>query len=72
MELDVFEPRSSDERDGVKLALLFSEEGRLQDVAALSVLAEQALVQIHLFTRCLEVQGHWRRDGKMTHSKSET
>lgn len=59
MELDVFEPRPFDKRDGVKLGLFFPEVGWLQDVAALSVLVEQALVQIHLCARRLEVKGHW-------------
>lgn len=57
----MFEPRSSDERDRVELGLFISEVGRLQDVAALSVLAEQALVQIHLCAPGLDVEGHWRR-----------
>lgn len=48
---------------GVKLGGWVPLELRLEDVAAHPVGQEAALVQVHLFAGCLEVQGHCKGSG---------
>lgn len=58
MERPVLQPVSSGQGDGVKLCVYVPHVGRFQDVAALPVHQESALVNIHVTAGCLEVQGH--------------
>lgn len=55
MEQLVLQPDSSCQGDGVKLCPAVPHEGRFQDVAALSVNQESALVYVHVVAGCLEV-----------------
>lgn len=55
MEQLVLQPDSSRQGDGVKLCPALPHEGRLQDVAALSVNQESALVYVHVVAACLKV-----------------
>lgn len=60
MERLVLQPVSSRQGDGVKVGPRVPHEGRLQDVAALSVDQESALVHVHFRAVRLKVQGHYR------------
>lgn len=60
----LLEPGSPGQGDGVKLGGPVPHEGRFQDVAALPVDLEQALVGVHVGTRRLEVQRHWENEGE--------
>lgn len=55
MERLVLQPVSSGQGDGVKLCAYVPHVGRFQDVAALSVNQESALVYVHVWAVCLEV-----------------
>ena len=55
MERLVLQPVSSGQGDGVKLRVCVSHVGRFEDVAALSVDHESALVQVHIRAAGLEV-----------------
>lgn len=55
MEQLVLQPDSSRQGDGVKLCPALSHEGWFQDVAALPVNQESALVNVHVVAVCLEV-----------------
>ena len=43
-----------------------SQEGRLQHVPTGPIVLEAALIHVHLCSRCLEVQGHYRQDRAVT------
>lgn len=51
----MLQPDSSRQGDGVKLCASVPHEGRFQDVAAISVNQESALVYVHVVAPCLEV-----------------
>lgn len=45
----------------IESTVRLTQEGRFQNVPTLTILQKPALVQIHLLTRCLEVQSNWRK-----------
>lgn len=51
----VLQPVSSGQSDGVKFCGYVPHVGRFQDVAALPIDQESALVEIHVCARCLEI-----------------
>lgn len=51
---------------GVEGGVGVSQECRLQHIPAGPVVLEAALVHVHLWPRCLEVQGHYKQDGAVT------
>lgn len=58
MEYLMPQPFASGQGDRVEVCGSVSQEGRFQDVSTLSINHKFSLVHIHVFARCLKVQGH--------------
>lgn len=55
----------------VKVGAGAAQEAGFEDVSTAAIGKEATLVQVHLFPRCLEVQGHCRRVESVKHDNKQ-